>query len=305
MSPVGDSSTAQFLLAMRRMQERTDSAQQQINSGLRVEEPSDSPQDVGTILQLQAQIADSQQSRANMDRFRAEVDQGEIVLQAAVDVLDQARVIGAQASNDVSLVRRVSLAEAIKGLLDKMVGLSRSSVESRFIFSGGNDQLPAYELNLLAPGGVRRLIEMTPARAVANPLGGIFASTKNAQEIFDPRDPTGQATAANAFDALNSLRIGLESDDGDAIRAAMDKLAASSQHVNQQLAHYGQLQTSLQSSTDLANRFEVNWKAQLSSIRDTDVPAAIVELTRAQTQRDAAIQAEAQRPRSSLFDYLR
>jgi flagellin-like hook-associated protein FlgL len=49
---------------------------------------------------------------------------------------------------------------------------------------------------------------------------------------------------------------------------------------------------------------ETQQTAELSSIQDADITGAIIELTQAATHRQAALEARAQQPRQTLFDYL-
>ncbi len=45
-------------------------------------------------------------------------------------------------------------------------------------------------------------------------------------------------------------------------------------------------------------------QTELSNIQDADAPTAIMELTQANTQLQAAFQMQAKMPHSTLFDYL-
>ena len=55
---------------------------------------------------------------------------------------------------------------------------------------------------------------------------------------------------------------------------------------------------------DVAQKFQLQDQTSLSQLKDTDVAAASIELTQEQTTYQAAIQAEATVPKTSLFSYL-
>lgn len=301
-----NNSTEQFLLNVARIEKRSQDLQNQVSSGVRVAMASDAPESVGMILDLQSSAARNVQSLANLDAYGTEIQQGSTALQSAVDILQQARTIATQAASDpLQMVKRVSLAEMVKSLLERMVGVTRSSIESRFIFSGGKDKSAPYKLDLSAPRGVARLVEMTASPEVLDPTGVPLPAALNAQQIFDPETGTGQAAPYNAFAALNRLRTSLENNDSQGISASIDSLGAAFDYVNEQLAYYGVAQQRILAASDLAHSYGVTLQKALSNVRDADVAAAAVELTQAKASQEAAMQAEGGRLTSTLFDYLR
>jgi len=58
-------------------------------------------------------------------------------------------------------------------------------------------------------------------------------------------------------------------------------------------------------ATDFAERQIVLMKQQISSVEDADVTASILQLNDARQLQETALAAEARRPRTSLFEYLR
>ena len=104
--------------------------------------------------------------------------------------------------------------------------------------------------------------------------------------------------------AVNSLRIALTNNDPTAITAAIGSLQTAQDYMAQQLAFYGGVQDQVANATDVAQKFQLQAQASLSQIRDTDMATAAVTLTQEQTSMQAAIQAEASMPTTSLFSYL-
>ena len=295
----------QFLADLASIQSRLESAQRQISSGLRVSRPSDDPDAVDDILQFQGRIALNQQSLSNLGRLKTEVDAGENALQTAIHIFDQATVLGSQGASSVTTAEQRSiLALQVQGLLEDLVGLSQTQVEDRFIFSGDSDQSPAYQLNLTAANGVDRLFPQESTRLVQLPGGSLLEASKTAQEIFDRRNPDDSIAAGNAFAALNNLRLALENNDESAIQSALSDVKEAGKYLNQELAFYGVVQQRTAAAVDLAQKYDVQWKAALSDARDADLPAAAVELAQAQTQQEATLSAQSMVRRVSLFDFL-
>ncbi len=77
-----------------------------------------------------------------------------------------------------------------------------------------------------------------------------------------------------------------------------------SQYLNTQLSFYGNVQDQLASATTYATTVQTQQQSQVAGLQDADVTQAILELTQAQTQQQAAVQSEAQLPRQTLFNFL-
>src|SRR3954470_11138748 len=99
MSNSINSSADSFLANISLLQARADRAQEQIGSGLRINKPSDDPDQVGAILQIASNLTRNLQIGRNLDRVKAEVDGSEQALSSAVATLERVSVLGAQGAN--------------------------------------------------------------------------------------------------------------------------------------------------------------------------------------------------------------
>ena len=136
-------------------------------------------------------------------------------------------------------------------------------------------------------------------RVVLDPNGSTFPVALTAQQIFDANDPSG-----NVFSALNGLVTALQNNDEAAIQTSVNGLSTVATYLNNQLAFYGNTQDQIASATDYAKTQQTQIQAQISNLEDTDMTSAILDLTQAQTQEQAALGARAQIPRTTLFDFL-
>jgi flagellin-like hook-associated protein FlgL len=233
------------------------------------------------------------------------VDAADTSLQSAVQLLQNATVIGAQgAGSSVTASVQSTLAGQISDLQSQLVALSRTQVDGVYIFSGDTPGSPAYKLDPSSPTGVDRLITSPATEQVADPTGITFQVAKTAQDLFDKRDGSDNPAPENAFAALQNLKVALQNGDSNAINTAIGSVKAANDYLNTQLGFYGTAQNRINSSIDLAKKFEVQTQAQLSSLQDADVPSEALALTQVTTNLDAAMAAQAKRPTSSLFDYL-
>jgi flagellar hook-associated protein 3 FlgL len=298
-------SNEQFLASIQDLQTRLDQAQSQLSSGSRVSKASDSPNTLGDIFQTRSDFARVNQTDQNLGIVKAQVDAADTSLQQAVKLLESAAVTGAQgAGTTVSAATRNTLASQIQGLQSQLVALSRTQVDGVYIFSGDSGSVPSYQLNLNSPTGVDRLVTASATIQVADPTGVTFQVARTAQDLFDKRDSNDNAAPENAFAALQTLQVALQSGDTNAINNALGSVKAAGDYVNQQAAFYGAAQNRVSASIDLAKKFEVQDQAQLSALQDTDVAAVALQLTQLGNGLNAALAAQGKRPAHSLFDFL-
>jgi flagellar hook-associated protein 3 FlgL len=295
INPSADS----FLVDINRLQARSERAQRQLSSGLRVSRPSDDPGQVANILQLSSDIARNDQIGVNLNRVKAEVDGGSQALSSAVSILEQVNVLGAQGSNfNQTAQTRAGLAEQVQNLLRQLVTISNTNVGGRYVFSGDADGAPPYSVDLATATGATPYAGSAATRQVEDPRGGTFAVSQSAQQIFDT--PGG----ASVFGAANSLRVALQANDQAGITAAVTSLRAAHDQLSQSLSYYGSIQNEVDNGISQAKTIGLRLLTDLSALRDADITSASLELNEAKLGLDTAFSARARVPRTSLFDFL-
>lgn len=293
-----DPSAQRFLNDLNQSQQRTSRAERQISSGLRVSAPSDAPDQISTILQLHSSIDRNQQIQTNLGQTKTEVDGAEQALQSAVQLMDQAAVLAAQATGPAQTAEtRASLAGQVETLQERMVAISQTQVGGKYVFSGDQDQSPCYQLDLTSPNGVDLLQSATATGMVEDTSGTRFRVGLTANQIFDQ-------APGNVFSTLNALRVALLGNDSAALQALNGTVRTAGDYLNQQLSFYGRTQDRIASAQTTAQNSAVQLQTELSGQQDADMTQAILELTQGQTQQQASLAAEAKLPRSTLFDLL-
>lgn len=295
-----DPSSQEFMVSLARIQSAIKHSSDQISSGLKVSTPSDAPDQISDILQLYTDLGQNAQIQTNLGRIKSEVGTAETILESAIKIVDRAMTLGSQGAGTMqSAEARLILAGDVQSQLEQLVSASRTIVAGRYIFSGDQNQEPAYELNLLNANGVTRLLTAPSTRLIQHASGASFAAGKTAMEVFDSLAPN------NVFAAVNGLRTALENNDQAGIDASLSALRAAGDHLNIELGFYGTVQNNIDEALDFSAQLDVRLKTELSSRRDADITAAILELEQGKTQQQAAFTARAELPRTSLFDFLR
>ncbi len=290
----------QFVYNLNRIADRMQTAQQQISTGVRVNQVSDAPDSISTLLAARASLSAAQQIQANLGRVKTEVDSGEQALQTAVQLFDQVQTLGAQGDDSMATAdTRAQISQQLDGILQQLVGIASTRVEGRYIFSGDADQRPPYTLDLTQANPVSAYQGSAATRVAQNPHGGTFPISETAQTIFDSADP-----ATNVFAAITALRTAINNNDDAGIQAAVSGLSKVGDYLNQQLAFYGTVQNNVAQATNDSQTMQTQLQAQISDLQDTDMTSAILELTQSQTAQQAALQSEALIPRTSLLNYI-
>jgi flagellar hook-associated protein 3 FlgL len=299
VSPL-DASTQRFLNDLSRTSRRIEEAQRQITSSKRINRVSDDPDYVSPILETRARIERNEQERINLGRFKTEVDGAENAMQQAVKVMERARVLATQgATGGATPEMRVTLSQEIGVLLEQMVGLASTNVDGRYLFSGDSDQIAPYAIDLSQSDPVSLYSGSSATRMAPHPSGTLFSVARAADQIFDSGVP-----GENVFDALNDLRLALANDDDAGIRTALGYVETANRHLNQQLSFFGSAQKQVDDAIATSHGKSTQLRQQLSSMEDTDVVQAILELNSASTAHTAALSSRAKMPNTSLFDYL-
>jgi flagellar hook-associated protein 3 FlgL len=291
---------------LNRTQQQINQAQAQVSSGFRVQTPSDDPAAVPSILQVQAEIGNDQQIQSNLGSVTNELGTADSALQSAIQAVQDAGTLATEGANSTATAdERANIAQQVAGLQQTLVGISQTTFNGRYIFSGDQDTGPAYQLDSSQPNGVKQLISAPSTRVIADATGTAISVAKTAQQIFDAQNPDGSDAPGNVFAALNSLLTALNNNDQAGIAQAASALQSAGTCLNQQLAFYGEAEDRVAAATDLAQKFQTQQQAQLSSLRDADIPTVAVQLTQSQSDQQAALSAEANiAQQKNLFSYL-
>lgn len=292
--------TQQFLNDLNQISDSMQQAQSQVTTGLKVNQVSDQPDIISTLLATRASLSTSQQISSNLGRVKTETDSGEQALESAVTLFDQVQTLGASGVTSTATAdTNATLAQQAGSVLQEMVGLADTNVEGRYIFAGDSDQQSPYTVDLTQTPPVSAYQGSAATRVAQHPDGSTFAISETAQTIFDSSDPT-----TNVFSAITNLQTALANNDTAAIQTANAGLSKIGDYLNQQLAFYGNVQDKVAQATDYASTQQTQLQTQISNLQDADLTSSILTLNQDQTQEQAALQSEARIPRTTLFDFL-
>lgn len=182
-------------------------------------------------------------------------------------------------------------------------GVADFSVSDDHLTSG--QYVPDGNSTGTALNGVDRLVSPQQVTSEVDIGDHTFiTASQTSQDIFDHRNADDSLASDNVFAALNSLRIALTNNDTVGITAAQTSLETASQYMNTQDVFYGAAENRISAAVNQLNSENVALQQQISAVRDTNTAQAAETLTQAETQEQAAIEADAKLPQTTLFNYL-
>lgn len=298
-----DAASAQFLANLERIHDRQAKAQRAISSGLRVSKPSDAPENVMDILQLRSSVEMTKAIGSNLERATAELNIADSAVTVAINLVERARVLATHGASQTAS-NRPGLAVEVNQILDQMVHLTYTMSEGRYVFSGDLDQEVLYKTDSTAPGGFVRLAQAENTRKLQDVNGTQFSISKSAHDIFDARNPDDSFAEENVFNAVWKLADALTRNSVEDVEAAAALLGKAVDHLGRQTTFFGNSQKRLTDAVDLNTSVLNARRGELGRLQDTDIAEALVELNLVGVHQQAALGAQAQMNRKSLFDYL-
>jgi len=286
-----------FATGLDQIQNRIAVTNQQITSGIDVNQPSDNPNAIEPILAAQSEIARITQVQTNLNGVKTVASAADSALQAANSVINQLISIGAQgATATATQGTRTSLAQEAEELEQQLVSLANTTVQGNYIFGGDNPDTAPYSFDGTNPP-TANVATPTNTGTVRDAEGNAIIPSLTAQQLFD-------SPAGSVLQAADAMRQALQNNQPANVDTALTDLKTAGTQLNLGAESYGAIENWLtNASTDASQRI-TSLQSQLSGLRDTDVVQAASQLTLDETAYQAAIQAQATLPTKNLFSYL-
>jgi flagellar hook-associated protein 3 FlgL len=215
--------------------------------------------------------------------------------------MDRARQIAAEgASGTTTVDTRTQLAGQVKDIITEMFGLTQTQVEGRYVFSGNSDQTAPYlSVDLTQPNGVGAYQGSNATRQVEHPNGSIFSISYTAAQVFD-----SGGVSTSVFQSLTALYNNLQTSNVANLATDADNIGTAANFLDGQQARYGEIQNQVSDAVSAQQKIDTQLQTQLGNTQDADTPSAIVELQKESIAQQAALQAHAALPKTSLFSFI-
>jgi flagellar hook-associated protein 3 FlgL len=270
--------------------------EQEIASGLTVNEPSDNPAAAALLVQNADQTSQADQFQRSIGSIQGEIENADSALNSVTTALQQAISLGVEGANGtVNAADRAALATQVEGIQSQLLSLANLTYQGNYVFAGTATQTTPYVLDPSSSSGV-----------TYQGNSGVNSVTLGSQFSLQTNLPGSQLfsqSGNDVFQSIQDLITGLQS--GTGIGTAVTEVGNALNHVDTQSVFYGNALSQLNSQQTYLSGEATQLAQQQNTIAGADLPAVISNLTSAQTSLQATLEAIGQTSQINLFDYLK
>jgi flagellar hook-associated protein 3 FlgL len=252
------------------------------SSGLQVAQPSDDPAAWSSIQQQDATMAVLQARSAAATQAAGDLSLGESTLDAASNLMVQAKSIAVEAANGTEdAASRASSATQIDSLLQQMVALGNTRGATGYLFGGTASNAPPFDSSgaFQGNGGTTQVEIADGVLAVSNASGADAFTAAGGTDVFAVLQGLSTALSSNNVTGIQSSMTGID--------------AATSQLIGARLTT-GLSAERLQSASTVMGNALTQVKVEVAGEADADAPSTLSNLQAAQTAFQAALQVNKQ-----------
>lgn len=266
----------------------------QVATGKKIHSPSDSPVDAARIMRIRDEISRVNQYYRNINRARTQLGNASSALNTLRNVSMQVAERASFAITDTtSAESRLAIAGELKGILNGIVQIARTSVDGKFIFSGSQvDKNPVERVD-----GVWQYQGNTARMQIEIAQGEAIDVNVYGSEVFTD-------SGADLLNSLEALIAALESNDMAAARTAMAGVHQSGQVIDLARFKISQAISRVDSAEVRLDQRMFDLTSEVSSIEDADMAEAISRMVNAETALNASLAAGARLRQGNLFDMM-
>ncbi len=281
------------LSGLRTSLSRLASTQEQISTGRILNRPSDSPNDTAAAMQLNGALAASAQYQRNGSDGLGWLGQAETALASGGAQLLNAQDVVTQGINGVTLnsSARNALAGALDGLRAGLLDAANTQYAGRPVFGGVTAGLRAYDDTGTFVGTVGAV-----NRTVAD--GVQVRVDVDATSAFGP-------AGSSVFDHLAAASAAMRAGDMPGLQNALTSIKADFTQLTDARSLAGSTTNRITAAASAAGAHDLQIQTSLSTLQETDLPRAAVDLQMRTMAYQAALGATSKALTPSLMDYLR
>jgi len=277
--------------------ERINTLQRNLATGKRINQISDDPYKIESVLRYKKVLKQTEQFKNNINQALDYMDFTSSVLNDAGDILASLKQIAIQGTNDLENSEFDAHANQVDGLLKELVNIANKKFKDRYIFGGTNTSQTPFTLNadlssvIANPNGIDGSLRVE----VGN--GKIEKYNLSGNDVFNGN--------VDVFQVVLNLRDAFRNRDTNAISNAVGELDSALNQVLQQNTIIG---SKIQRFNTMLNQYdleEIKLQAFLSKLEDTDMAKAITDLQMEQTALQTSLQVLAQTLNISLVDFIK
>lgn len=277
-----------------RARESSQSAQELVATGRKVNHPGDDPALAGQIAAFQVSSSRTSALSTTADLASRELQAADGALDTVGNVLSRARELAVQFSSDAYPAdqRAIGAAE-VETLVSSAIAALNMRYGNRWIFGGNEDGAPPFDPSGAYNGDhAQRQVEVAP---------GVLQDSAVRADVT----VGGYGGGVDVLQTMQDLRQALATNDVTGIRNTLDPLDQGITQVATGRAEAGVSMDALAAAAEAGKIASQDEQVQLSELAQADISEASIRLAQAQQALEASMAAAAQGFRLTLVDFLR
>lgn len=268
--------------------------QSEVSSGLRIQQPSDAPEDISSLLQTKSDIATLTRQQAGADAALPGMQASDAALGNITQALQQARTLALQANNStISADQRQVIAGQINTIQSQIVSLANTQVNDRYVFAGTKSDAAPFS----AGPPVTYSGNDSPAQ-LSLAAGAEFAVSVTGPSLLNARGGT------DLFQNLSALESAVRSGDTKATAAGLAGLDDDMTNISRQQADIGAREQYVQMVRQQSDQNMTAAQARQSQLQNADMAGAILNEKTAENATQASLAMAGRVGQLSLLNYL-
>lgn len=268
--------------------------QEQLSTGRVLNRPSDNPTDTTSAMRIRSSYADQEQYVRNADDGLGWLGQVDSALGTATDLVRKARDLALQGANSGAMgqAARDAIATDVDQIKASLLASANTTYLERPVFGGVTSGRQAFDPATQTYVGVAAPV----SRRVAD--GVTVRVDVDGEAVFG-------SGAASVFAELDALSTALRTNDSAALSASIDTLNTRMNTITSARTDAGARYQRVEQAAQAAEGAKVSLSASLSTLENTDIAKASVELSLQEVAYQASLAATSRVLQPSLLDFLR
>lgn len=273
-------------------------ANETVATGKRINNLSDDPVGLTSVLNLHSARSNIEQLQRNINTGRSWLNTVESALRGVSDLIADAKVLCIQMANaTIGPDERLSAATAVQHYLEELKALANTNVNGRYIFAGTKTDTAPFDFDLIDRDG--------SYNGDNNPFSVKIGKNMNIEVGRDGETVFGaDGTADDIFKTLFDLQTALQTNDVNGIETQMGLLDNHFDKITTIISDTGQKEIRLDIRKGIISDLDFAYSERLSKLEDADMIEAIMELKKKEATYQAALAAAGKVMQISLVDYL-
>lgn len=305
--------TSTMLAQFNALAGRTRQLQNEISTGLSIQQPSDNPTAMENTLNDLSSVAQQQQYSSNISTLQSQATEVSSALQSLQTLVSQAGTIATEAGSPTASSSQLSnYASQVQQLIQQAVQVlnSKDSSSGQYLFGGNNSTSAPFTTTTDASGNITGVtyngdqavnsVEVAPGITVSTGVPGANANGTGAYGLAtDPR------TGADLFNHLLSLENNLSTGNTSAISSTdTPNIQKDEDNMTYQVANNGNVQSRLTAAASFVSSQTTNLDSKVSNESGADMVQVMTQLSQSQTAYQAALQSSAMIMQLSILDFI-